>query len=139
MGNRASIAVNGCVQPPATPGSFAAKHRQWSTGDRVELDLPMRVRLEAGNPQPPETVALVYGQLVLFAITDTQPVLTRADLLAARRMDQRSWQVRTANAPIKVLPFTDIGEEQYSTYVRADYVDIGIALGFRRVNAAESK
>ena len=53
-----------------------------------------------------------------FAVTDTQRVLTRADLLAAKRMDQRSWQVRTASAPIKMLPFTDIGKEQYSTYVR---------------------
>jgi hypothetical protein len=33
-------------------------------------------------------------------------------------MDKRSWQVRTAGASIKMLPFTDIGEEQYSTYLR---------------------
>ncbi|MGA7926274.1 MAG: beta-L-arabinofuranosidase domain-containing protein [Candidatus Sulfotelmatobacter sp.] len=114
----ASISVNGRVHTPATLGSFVAIHRQWSTGDRVELDMPMRMRLEAVDPQHQQTVALVYGPLVLFAITDAQPVLTRADLLAARRMDQRSWQVRTASAPIKMLPFTDIGEEQYSTYLR---------------------
>ena len=114
----ASISVNGRVQAPATPGSFVAIHRQWSTGDRVELDMPMRMRLEAVDPQHQQTVALVYGPLVLFAITDTQPVLTRADLLAAKRMDQRSWQVRTAGAPIKMLPFTDIGDEQYTTYMR---------------------
>ena len=114
----ASISVNGRVRAPVTSGSFVAIHRQWSTGDRVEVDMPMRMRLEAVDPLHPETVALVYGPLVLFAITDAQPVLTRADLLAARRMDQRSWQVRTASAPIKMLPFTDIGKEQYSTYVR---------------------
>jgi len=39
-------------------------------------------------------------------------------LLAAKRMDQRSWQVKTAGVPIKMLPFTDIEEEQYSTYMR---------------------
>jgi hypothetical protein len=44
-------------------------------------------------------------------------VITRPDLLAAKRMDQRRWQVKTAGAPIKMLPFTDIGEEQYSTYM----------------------
>jgi hypothetical protein len=49
---------------------------------------------------------------------DHQPALKQADLLAARRMDKRSWQVNTANASIKMLPFTDIGEEQYSTYLR---------------------
>jgi hypothetical protein len=41
----ASISVNGRVQPPATPG-FAAIHRQWSTGDRLELDLPMASGLQ---------------------------------------------------------------------------------------------
>jgi hypothetical protein len=114
-----SISVNGRrVQAPTTPGGFAAIHRQWSTGDRVELDLPMTVRLEPVDPRHPETVALVFGPVVLFAITDTQPVLTRAELLGAKRIDERSWQVRTDAAPIRMLPFTDIGEEQYSTYLR---------------------
>jgi hypothetical protein len=44
--------------------------------------------------------------------------LTRADLLAASRVDQRSWQVRTGGAPIKMVPFTGIGDEQYTTYMR---------------------
>jgi hypothetical protein len=115
----ASISVNGRrVQAPATPGSFAALHRSWNTGDRVELELPMTRRLEAVDSRHPQTVALVLGPLVLFAVTDTQPVLTRADLLAASRVDQRSWQVKTGGAPIKMLPFTDIGDVQYSTYLR---------------------
>jgi hypothetical protein len=33
-------------------------------------------------------------------------------------MDQRSWQVKTAGGTIKMLPFTDIEDEQYSTYLR---------------------
>jgi DUF1680 family protein len=115
----ASISLNGRrVQTPTTPGSFASVHRQWNTGDRVEVDLPMTMRIEPIDPQHPQTVALLFGPLVLFAITDTQPLLARADLLAAKRMDQRSWQVTTAGVPIKMLPFTDIEEEQYSTYMR---------------------
>ena len=114
----ATISVNGRrVQTPTTPGSFASVHRQWSTGDRVEVDLPMTMRLEPVDPQHPQTVALLFGPLVLFAIVDTQPLLTRADLLAAKRMDLQSWQVKTPGVSIKMLPFTDIGEEQYSTYL----------------------
>jgi len=114
----ASISVNGHrLQSEITPGAFATIHHQWDTGDRVELDLPMTLRLEQVDQQHPQTVAPVFGPLVLFAITDTQPSLTRADLLATKRMDRRSWQVRTAGAPLKLLPFTDIGEEQYSTYL----------------------
>jgi DUF1680 family protein len=114
----ASISVNGRrEQKPVTPGSFAAIHRQWKTGDRVELDLPMTSQLDPVDPQHPRTVALLFGPLVLFPITDTQPLLTRADLLAAKRVDQRSWQVKTAGGAMRMLPFTDIGEEQYSTYL----------------------
>jgi uncharacterized protein len=115
----ASISVNGRrVKAPPVPGSFWALHRPWSSGDRVELNLPMTSRLEAVDPRHPQIVALLLGPLVLFAVTDLQPVLTSADLLAASRVDQRSWQVRTARAPIKMLPFTDIGDEQYTTYLR---------------------
>jgi uncharacterized protein len=115
----ASVSLNGHrVQAPATPGSFSALHRSWSTGDRVELELPMTKRLEKVDLRHPQTVALVIGPLVWFAVTDTQPALTRADLLAASRVDQRSWQVRTGGAPIKMVPFTGIGDEQYTTYMR---------------------
>lgn len=114
----ASMSVNGRrVQTEATPGNFAAIHRSWSTGDRIELDLPMTMRLEPVDPQHPQTVALMFGPLVLFAITDAQPGVTRADLLGAKRMDEHTWQVKTAGAQIKMLPFTEIGEEQYSTYL----------------------
>lgn len=114
----ASISVNGRRwQTGMTPGTFATIHRHWNTGDRIELDLPTALRLEPVDPQHPQTVALVFGPLVLFAITDTQPSLTRADFLAAKRMDRRSWQVSTAGAPLKLVPFTDLGEEQYSTYL----------------------
>jgi DUF1680 family protein len=115
----ASISINGRREKmTANPGSFAAIRRQWSSGDRIELDFPLTTRIEPLDPQHPETVALLFGPLVLFAITDNQPALKRADLLAAKRMDKRSWQVKTANASIKMLPFTDIREEQYSTYLR---------------------
>ncbi len=115
----ASISINGRREKVTpTPGSFAAIHSQWSSGDRIELDLPMKTRLEQVDPQHPQTVALLFGPLVLFAVADNPSLLTRADLLAAKRMDQRSWQVRTAGGTIKMLPFTDIGDEQYSTYLR---------------------
>ncbi len=116
----ASISINGRrVQTPAVSGTFAAIHRQWNNGDCVELDLPMTLRLEPFDPQHPQTVALLFGPLVLFAITDDQPTLSRADLLAAKRIDRQSWQVRnTDSATVKFLPFTEIGEEQYSTYLR---------------------
>ena len=78
--------------------------------EKFEVDLPMTMRIEPIDPQNPQTVAVLFGSLVLFAIMDTQPLLARADLLAAKRMDQRSWQVNTAGVPIKLLPFTTLGK-----------------------------
>ena len=117
--NRASVSVNGrSVATDVIPGTFAAIHRTWNDGDHVEVDLPMTSRLEPVDPQHPQTVALLFGPLVLFAITDSQPSPTRSESLKAKRLDRRTWQVNTASGPLKFLPFTDIGDEQYSTYLR---------------------
>jgi DUF1680 family protein len=117
--NGASVSVNGrTLRTQPIPGSFVAVHRQWNDGDQVELHLPMTLRLEPIDRQHPQTVALCFGPLALFAITDSQPSLTGADLLAANRIDRRTWEVNTSGGPIKMMPFTDIGDEQYSTYLQ---------------------
>ncbi len=115
----ASISVNGRrLTNDTIPGAFASVHREWNTGDRVELNLPMRTRLEPIDRQHPDTVALLHGPLVLFALTDTTPAVTRANLLAAKRTGQRSWEATTSGAPLKLLPFVEIANEPYSTYLR---------------------
>jgi DUF1680 family protein len=115
----ASLSLNArLLATPALPGTFAVINREWNDGDRIELTLPAKLRLEPVDPQHPQTVALLYGPLVLFAMTENQPALTRADLLGAKRVALRSWQVGTAGAPIKMMPFTDIGDQSYSTYLQ---------------------
>ncbi len=114
----ASISVNGKRAPDAAiPGTFAAIHRKWKTGDRVELDLPLTMRLEAIDPRHPKTVALLCGPLVLFAITDAPPAVTGQQLLAAKKVGKQDWQVETAAGRLQMLPFTAISDEQYSTYL----------------------
>ena len=44
----------------------------------------MTVPIEPIDPQNPQTVAVLFASLVLFAIMDTQPLLARADLLLPR-------------------------------------------------------
>jgi uncharacterized protein len=114
----ATISVNGKVAAIETvPESFVSIRREWKSDDRIEVDLPMRLRIEAIDPEHPQTVALMYGPLVLFGITDVVPSLTRADLLNAQRVDQQSWQVRTAANTFTFLPFIKIEDQQYSTYL----------------------
>ena len=60
------------------------------------MELPLKARLEAVDAQHADTVALLVGPIVLFAITDSQPAVTRAQLLAAKKTGAQSWQVETA-------------------------------------------
>ncbi len=78
----------------------------------------MTLRLEPVDPRHLQTVALLFGPLVLFAISPDQRKLTRKDLLAAKRIGQTSWIVGTTDLPLKFMPFVEIGEEQYSTYLQ---------------------
>lgn len=114
----ASIFVNGGAVPTTVdPGKFAMIHRTWKNGDGIEMELPMRLRLESIDAQHPQTVALLSGPLVLFAVTEVPPVVTRRQLLAARKNGQHSWQVETAGGALTMLPFTAISDQPYSTYL----------------------
>jgi hypothetical protein len=119
----ASIFVNGTRQKGlAAPGAFAAIRREWKTGDRIELELPLTMRLETIDPQHIDTVALLRGPLVLMAVKQQQasplPKLTRGELLAAKRVGERQWQASSENGPVTMLPFTSLGSLPYTTYLK---------------------
>ena len=113
----ASVAVSGKRQP-AQAGSFARVEREWKTGDRIELEFPMRPRLEAIDAQHPSTVALVVGPLVLFAVGESQPPVTRGQMLAVKRVSSELCQVPTTNLSMKMVPWIVLNEDEpYTTYV----------------------
>jgi DUF1680 family protein len=119
----AEVSVNGTRRPGlAIPGQFAAIRRQWISGDRVDLELPLKMRLEPIDPQHADAVALLRGPLVLMAVKDRQtaplPTVTRNQLLAARRISQRQWQASAASGPVTLLPFTSLGSRPYTTYLK---------------------
>lgn len=113
------IKVNGeQVMPPVTKG-FVTIARRWKDGDRVELTLDMAMRLEPIEASHPETVALVRGPLVLFALTEETPRVAAEQLLMAQRMKgQAVWMAQTGSGPLLLTPFTEIHEEKYRTYLR---------------------
>jgi len=115
----ASLSINGKRQnATVSPGTFAAIRRRWRSGDVIDLDLPMRTRLESIDREHPDIVALMYGPLVLFPIVTAAPTISGARLLAAKRTAPHEWQVETANGPLTLLPFTAITAQTYTTYLR---------------------
>jgi hypothetical protein len=68
------IEVNGRPFPLAVTKGFASVHRTWKTGDFVNLLLPATLRLEPISAAYPDTAALLYGPLVLFALTSAPPI-----------------------------------------------------------------
>jgi len=119
----ASVFINGAKQKEiAIPGQFASIRRTWVTGDRVELELPLKLRLEAIDTQHSDTVALLRGPLVLMAVKQEQgsplPKVTRAQLLAAQRVSERQWLVNTSSGPVPMLAFTSLGDRPYTTYLK---------------------
>jgi len=103
---------------PVLPGTFASISRMWKNGDRVELDLPMKTRLEPIDKRHRDTVALLSGPLVLFGIDATNRALARNQLLAAKKTAPSQWQAETPTGSMTLLPFFTINDESYSTYFK---------------------
>ncbi len=92
----ATVTVNDEPGPQAVPGSFCRIQRQWQAGDRIGLQLPMRVRRLHAHPKVEETrnqVAYVRGPVVycaetadLLGVTDiTSLYVTRSTAFTPKR------------------------------------------------------
>ena len=119
--SRAMIRVNGEAQPAPVAGRFAEVRRIWRSGDKVELLLPLPMRIEAIDPRHPNTAALVRGPLVLMAVKPDMdapvPHLSRSALLNAKRAGAAEWLADAPQGPIVLAPFTALGERPYTTYL----------------------
>jgi len=116
------LMVNGKrVSEEVRPGTFASIRNAWKDGDRVELELPMPLRLEAVDANHPDIVALVQGPLVLMAVGESQPTFNRNGLLQAKAANNATgdWLATSADGSgVTMRPFMAIDKETYSTYVQ---------------------
>lgn len=83
--NGVRILVNGASQKVnTTPGSFVEIHRTWKNGDRVDVKIPMSLRLET-MPDNPNRVAVLYGPIVLAGDLgpDKDPAARKSDYVPA--------------------------------------------------------
>ena len=117
------VSINGKrVQGEAAPGKFLALTRNWKTGDRVEFEIGMPLRLERIDEQNANTVALLRGPIALFAVGDIPHKLTRSQFLGATAASQSSqdWIVRSDGGPLTLRPFASLGDETYRLYHKVE-------------------
>lgn len=63
--NGGTVKINGkALEALASRGSYLAISRTWKTGDKVEVELPMKLRIER-MPDDPTMIAFLYGPVVL--------------------------------------------------------------------------
>jgi uncharacterized protein len=116
------VMVNGRrVSSQVEPGSFAALRNTWKDGDRIQVELPMPLRLEAVDANHPNLVALVQGPLALMAIAESQPTFDPQALLRAKPANNNrgDWTATSVSGgDVTMRPFMTIDKENYSTYVQ---------------------
>ena len=120
-----TVKLNGTPLPAfSSPSSYLTLNRTWTEGDRVEVNLPMRLRIET-IPDDPTLQAAMYGPLVLagrlgseglsksmfYSEYDTAP---RGDpipvpALATSAQDPVGWLAPVAGEP---LTFQTVGQAQ---------------------------
>lgn len=127
-----TVTVNG--RPQTTddkPGSFIEIKKNWKTGDRVELTIPMSLRLET-MPDNPRRVAILYGPTVLAGELEPEEQPGGVNLipaLSAADTDISTWikpvaeqpvMFRTANAgrprDVTLYPFYRMHGKRYAVY-----------------------
>ena len=114
----ASLEVNGKPVRLAVVAGFATVRRKWRTGDTVELQLPMKPRFEVLDEAHPDTVGVLFGPRVLFALASEPVVASKAHVLEIQRAGSGEWTLQSANGPVKMVPFTSVGDEPYLTYIQ---------------------
>jgi hypothetical protein len=86
-----SVKVNGvAVDVAGRPGTWAALERRWNSGDRIDLTLPLALRMQAVDRQHPDRVAVVRGPVVLVFETAYHDPAFR---LPERDDDLQKWLV----------------------------------------------
>ena len=129
-----SATVNGkAVNARSTPSSYLEIRREWKDGDRLEVTLPMTLRLET-MPDNSNRVAVLYGPIVLAGALgevgdpaarkpDFVPVLVTegrppTDWLTAVPSQPCAFRTRGVGQPRDVLlfPFFRMHDQRYTVY-----------------------
>jgi DUF1680 family protein len=106
------------AQVKAVPGTFLDVERLWHEGDTLQVTFPMALHFEAIAPETPNRQALLYGPLLLVALSD-KPVLMEGKkaVVDAAQQPGKLPTFRTQDGTLTFLPFYKVKDEKYTTYL----------------------
>jgi DUF1680 family protein len=116
--------VNGkAISVAAESRTFAAIHRRWQTNDTVQIRLPFSFWNQPIDEQHPNTVALMWGPLMLVALDPPlelprNSITTSPEGLKATAYSPLTFEVSRAPEKLLFVPFYRIRDEVYTTYVQ---------------------
>ena len=119
----AQVFINGKdVAAPAEPGTFAALRRRWQNNDTIVVNLPFSFRGEPVDQQHPETVALMFGPLMLVALDPQVRLPAKAtstpDGLSPVPNVPQAFDLEAPAGSVRFVPFYTIKGETYTTYLQ---------------------
>ena len=108
----ATVKINGSKQEIACqPGTWATIERAWTPGDKVTIQVPMRLTFESVDKQHPNRVAVMYGPVVL--VRNQSPILiSKGENVASWILENgKPLEFKAAGQPLGTLvPFYQVGE-----------------------------
>jgi uncharacterized protein len=118
----AKLSVNErAVSIPAEPKTFAAIHRTWRNNDTIQVQLPFSFRFEPVDEQHPDTVALMWGPLMMVALdspVEVPKAILSAGGLKASSYTSSQFELLRTPQKLRFKPFYQVNDEMYTTYVR---------------------
>lgn len=120
----AQLAVNGKpVSVAAQPRTFAAIRRRWQANDTVQIRLPFTFRLESIDEQHADTVALMWGPLMMVSLDAPLELPRGSPSTSPEGLKPAPYSKLTFEAPqsprkLRFMPFYRVQDEVYTTYFR---------------------
>jgi DUF1680 family protein len=115
------VKVNGSpVAVDAAPGQWATLTRTWANGDRIEICLPLTIRMEPVDSQHPDRVAVVRGPVVFVLEGSYHDPNFR---LPMRDEDLASWLVPEAGSLARGVWAVNMPEAEFPTILRVEPPD----------------
>jgi hypothetical protein len=113
-----TVKVNGAdARVDAAPGTWATIARTWSRGDRVDIRIPLTMRLQPVDAQHPDRVAVMRGPVVFVLEGAYHDPNFRLPL---RDEDLEGWLIPEAGTLPRGVWSTGLPKTQYPTSLRVE-------------------